>query len=403
MFHRKIATSLASCCVAIPLLSPAMASGDQFSLKGGGQLRGDLVDPQQENPEHLEIRTPGGGRILLAATEVLDAELLSAEERQYQELLPKMPDTVEGMWAMAEWCRKNRLDEQRTFHLEQILQQQRDHKGARAALGYTKVNDRWIITDDWRLEQGFVRVGATWKLPQEIVLDQHSDDFEEREIQWKKNVKTWRGQLGRRRGPEALQELRAANDPAAAAAYAEALAEEPNRDLRKLYIGVLGNMTISAVANTALVHHALKDVDEQVRDAALDELSRNKVSPAVSTFIRALEDDDPLLINRAAIALSRMDDRRAIVPLINALITEHKQVVRSGGAGQLGATFGGAGGGGLSAGSSVKLLKGQRQNLAVYQTLVTMTGVNYGYNEQAWRHWYASQNMPEIVNLRRDQ
>ena len=392
-------------CIVIALAACADGSADQFSLRGGGRLQGELLNADSGDQSLLEIRTASGGTITLAAPQVVDSTVPTPIEREYEDRLADLVPTIEGLREIAEWCRENRLDEQRRTHLEQILELDRDHKEARAGLGYSTLNGRWIIHDQHQEQQGKVRVGSAWKLPQEVLLDQRADEFDKRVGEWKRQVGIWRGQLNRRRGAEALVELRSVNDPAAAAAYDDALQNEPNRDLRKLYISVLGKMTVNSVATTALARHALDDLDAQVRDAALDELARNKVSSAVTTFIRALSHDDNLLVNRAAVALSRMGDPRAIVPLIDALITEHKQVVAGGGGGpgQLGASFGGAGAGGLSVGSSPKVLKSQTKNPAVYQTLVVLTSANFGYDEAAWRRWYAAQNTPEFITLRRDE
>jgi len=103
-----------------------------------------------------------------------------------------------------------------------------------------------------------------------------------------------------------------------------------------------------------------------------------------------------------------MKDPTSILPLIGALVTVHKyQVTQGGGPGSISPTFGmgpggGAGPSGLSIGGRPKIIQRDIPNRAVLDTLVSLTGRNYQYDEAAWKEWYASQTRVEHVNLRRD-
>ncbi|MFM9116232.1 MAG: HEAT repeat domain-containing protein, partial [Planctomycetota bacterium] len=91
-------------------------------------------------------------------------------------------------------------------------------------------------------------------------------------------------------------------------------------------------------------------------------------------------------------------------PLIDALVTKHKQVVSSGGgAGSISPTFSADGGGGLSMGGGPKVIQNNVNNEPVLTALQTLhPNVNFGFDEVAWRRWYGEQRSPTVDNLRRD-
>ena len=68
---------------------------------------------------------------------------------------------------MAEWCREAGLNDEREKHLEELLLLDAEHKGARAALGYTKVDGRWVLPEEHMRSLGYVRFEGGWRLPQE--------------------------------------------------------------------------------------------------------------------------------------------------------------------------------------------------------------------------------------------
>ena len=113
------------------------------------------------------------------------------------------------------------------------------------------------------------------------------------------------------------------------------------------------------------------------------------------------------MVNRAAVALSHMNDRSAIGPLIDALVTTHKQKITQGSPGSLSPTFGMGPGGapgpsGLSVGGRAKIVTYHVRNQAVLDALVTLTGRNHQFDQQSWKDWHASQRETEAINLRRD-
>jgi hypothetical protein len=401
---RRLIFAFSLAALAVLGTAAPSARADTFVLANGGSISGTLVNPGEAPRESYVVEVPGGGRLTLHADQVEEVLALSPAQQRYVEILPRMPHTVEGMWAMAEWCREARLNEERARHLEELLVLAPEHKEARAALGYTKVDGKWVLPDEHMRSLGYIRFEGGWRLPQEVEIRQRAARTADAENQWRRTTRILRSQVGKRRGPESVAELRAIRDPLAAPALADLLKDETLPELSRLYVEVLGRLNHPA-ATAALIKHAMENSDERVRDICLEQLARRGERGAVGVFIKNLGHKDNYMVNRAAVALARMNDPESIIPLIEALTTKHKQVINPGGGspGEIGASFSpGGGGGGLSMGGKAKIIERDVQNPIVLQALTAMTGAHHGYNKSAWKAWYAAQNTPAAVNLRRE-
>jgi hypothetical protein len=399
-------------CIAIDLLLLAAAEqahGAVFLLANGGQIEGQLLNPDQQPRETYVVRTGAGAVVTLNKTQV-DGVLEKSEAlRWYEQWLPKMPQTIEGHWAMAEECRERRLKEQRQHHLEEIIKVDPNHKEARYGLGYSRVEDGWVKTDEWMKGQGYVRYGGAWRIPQDVMVEKAAEEAEKRQNDWKRKVKTWRTAIVKRRGKEqeAIDAIRAIDDPNAAPALIAILEnKKENRDLRMLMIDVLGGLQ-SPVAVGAFIKRAIEDSDAKIRDACLDQLSRFGTQHAVRAFEKLLESKDNKIVNRAAFCLGALRQPEATLALINSLFTEHSFLVQQGGTpGQLNLGFGsGPGGGGntFGVGGRPKLVTTELKNQSVLNALVALhPGTNFGFNIEAWKNWYVEQYAPSAATLRRD-
>ena len=120
-------------------------------------------------------------------------------------------------------------------------------------------------------------------------------------------------------------------------------------------------------------------------------------------YVGELRNKDNNHVNQAGFALGKLGDKSAIPALIDALVTTHTFTVQEGNPGQIGAGFSPHGGGGLSVGSTVKRVKKDMQNQAVLDALATLAGgANFGFDERAWKNWYAQQTKPRDADSRRD-
>ena len=393
--------------VLVPSYGTNPACADEFILVGGGHISGELLNPGVTPRLQYMVRLEDGGRIALDPAQVARVVIKSDIEKEYDERLASLPDAIADHWAMAQWCLENDLRRLRVFHLEQVLRHDTDHTEARIALGYgndRRDNGRWMTTEEFLRSQGLVRQGGRWILPQQLALETEREQREMLEREWIRRLRRWRGWLdSQRHREEAIREIRAIRDPRAARALADGLADEDESPRLKLeYIKVLGRMG-TGTAVSALVKAALEDDNEEVRLSCIDKLDNRGSQVATRNFIRALESKDNYKVNRAAIGLGRLGDGTAVMPLIHALNTKHRFRTGSSG-GSISPSFGSDGSSGLGAGGGPSLVERDLRNRAVHGALLSLTnGVDYQYDEEAWSSWYARENTPRNVNLRRSQ
>ena len=223
-------------------------------------------------------------------------------------------------------------------------------------------------------------------------------------------LKRWRGWLGSDRDGDARQNILAIDDPAAVAALDDGLVNESADEVRILYVEALARIGVPD-AIQALAVCSMEDPVEEVRLTCLDNLQKTHSPEVVSYYVGRLRDKDNRKVNLAAVGLRRMKNASAVGPLIDALVTVHKFKIVTSNPGSMSSTFGtgpggsGApGGGGLSVGGGPKIFDQSMQNRPVLEALIELTGRNYGFDEQAWKNWYASQKKPETeaVDVRRD-
>jgi hypothetical protein len=394
-----------SCCGGFVLAVCASANADVFLLNNGGQVEGTLLNPDESPRSAYVVQPREGGRLVLPADDVDTFVTKSEAETRYEEVLPLVADTEAGHWDMAQKCEKAGLKEQQEFHLEQVIRLNPDHEPARRALGFNRVEGRWQRPDEYMAEQGFVRHRGAWRLPQELAIEQRERANEEQTVEWRKKIKIWREWIvkGRDRATEGLVNMQAIRDPRAVAALAAQLrqANEPS-PLKQLYIEVLSHFPEHGTGIGALTYVALHDPDGRVREKALDVLERADSQVATLAFLKVLGDNDNKMVQRAGVALGYMKrPETTTLPLIEALITEHKHTVGGGG---IQPSFSSGGGGGLSMGGKPTVVKEKVKNEAILHALAAMhPGVNFGFDQEKWRAWYVLQNTPRDVNLRRSE
>jgi hypothetical protein len=381
-----------------------------FVLVSGGQIEGQLLNPDEKPRQTYVVRTETGGTVKLVSTQVDRVLTVSDDLAWYRQALPKVPPTVEGHEAMAEECRRRNLNQQREFHLQEILKLNPEHAEARYGLGYSKVEGNWVKTDEWMLSRGYIRYRGAWRIAQDVALEQTAEKHEKQVKEWLQKVKTWRTAITKRRGKEqeALEAIRAIRDVAAAPALAEIVEDtRESRELRLVCIEVLGKLRCPA-GWSAFIKRAVEDTDPHIREACLDQLAQFGTPQAVRACERLLASKDNIKVNRAALCLGALQDPSATQPLINALVTEHKFILQSSGGspGQMNLGFGNSpsgGGNSFSAGGRPQMIEKKLQNEAVLNALVALhPGINFGYDVEAWKRWYANKDRPTVLDLRRD-
>ncbi len=388
--------------LALLLASAPFAAAEVFVLDGGGQVAGEVLNRDESPRKQYVVQVAEGVRVTLDAARVKKVLRSRPEETEYERIRPTFADTAEDQWRLAQWCRERKLTAQRAVHLRRVLELEPNHVEARRALGYSQVDGKWTTQEQAMIDQGFVRHGGRWMLPQEIALADEKRQVESAQQEWFQKIKRWRGWLGTNRDDAARDNIRAAVDPMAVRALAAGLRDESAPAIRNLFAATLAKIDTPEAAR-ALAEAAIYDPDPDVRQTCLDHLQTKKRPDVVAYFVARLRDKDNAVVNLAGAALRRMNDPSAVGPLIDALVTSHVyKIAKPGGDGAMSASFG-SGGTGFSAGGGPKLIRRSIQNEAVLGALVAITGCNFTYDKQAWKYWLSTQKAPpNSLDARRD-
>jgi len=376
-----------------------------FVLANGGRISGELVNRGESPRKQYMIKVAGEGQITLAASQVEQVLNRRPEEEEYEKIRPAYTDTVEGQWALAEWCRRQKLPVERETHLKRVIELDPNHVEARRALGYIQSDGQWTTQDELMIDRGYKRYKGRWMLPQQIELIESRSKLENAQQEWFQNIKRWRGWLGTDRDKQARENFNNIADPMAVKALLLNLRDDASLPARLIYIDALAKInTLEAARGLAIA--SIEDSDEEVRLTCLDRLQSEKRPEIVAYYVGKLRDKDNPVINLAGVALGRMNDPSAVGPLIDAVVTTHKfKIVNPGGDNSMSTSFGkgpGGGGGGLAMGGGPKIVSKQFANQTVLEALTAITGQNFGFDKAAWKRWYAAQKKPETIDARRD-
>jgi hypothetical protein len=143
-----------------------VAQGDIFMLANGGRIEGSLANADEKPRKSYIIQMADGGRVTFDASQVEKVVPVRGEEREYEKVRHQYPDTVEGQWALAQWCLQRRLSTERETHLERVIELEPNHAEARRALGYSQVEGKWIRRDEAMISQGFKLFKGRWRTQQ---------------------------------------------------------------------------------------------------------------------------------------------------------------------------------------------------------------------------------------------
>lgn len=403
-------SALLALFATIPLLG---VFADTVELSGGGHLTGQV----SRQGETVIVEVDDEIRVAIPPSRV-ERVVAGDQLQRYRQMAAAAGDDAERHYLLAIWCATGNnvpgeSQKYKQYHMERAVELDPEHTKARAAIGYVKDRGRWILKSEMMKERGLVSVAGRWELPEAVAIEDFQDTANVESKHWIKEVRRLTKTLLKPattkaqeiKVQQALAALQAIEDPLAAEAVADQLIESrgkstQSRTLRLLWVKLLGKFRNGA-ALEALVRTGIDEPDATVREAALELLVEFGGSSAVATYLPMLKSNDNALVNRAARALSWFPDPELALTYVDALVTEHKRVVGPGAGTQAG--FSPDRGGSFSTGGKAKVITQKRTNPAALALVKTIeTGVDYGYDEQAWMEHFARQRTAFSGDLRRD-
>jgi len=387
------------------LLPMASVSPAVLVLKEGGTLEGEILNPDEVSRKIYRIKTPAGLEISL------DARLVEREQRRERDVLieynataPFTENTVENHHYWAKWCGERQLPDQAKLHWQQILELDPDHADARTVLGYSKdKTGGWFSRQESRINKGLVQDRGQWKTQYQIDVEQILEDQAKEARYWRDTVRNLS-----RRLPQSEAELREIQDPAAFFALREALVDE--RDPRNQVILLRTIVRLPSIFALQFVTgwsiRPEGDTSEDVRRICLEELQK-RVSEypearqyMIATYRSSLRSVKNLeIIELAAKALGDMGGAEAVPELIDALIFVQAEVIQAPSQGY----SVGPGRSGLVQGTPPpRRVENRIPNQAALSALIRLTGVNHGFDQDAWLEWYRRSQRTPTFDLRRN-
>ena len=398
------------------LFSISSASGaSTLLLRDGGVVKGELLNPGEINRRTYRVKTVEGLEITLDARLV---EGIQVRERdaliEYNRDAPLTSNTVENHLYWARWCAERQLSEQARLHWRQILELDPEHVDARQILGYTRTTSGdWECILGRQQRRGLVQYRGGLRTAQEIEVM----NFLERQAQARQDwASTVRGLIRRLPNPQAEAELLAIRDPAAVVPIGNILEDRrnpPNPHTRMVLLRTLAQIQDVAAIQAVAAWSVRIEETEEIRRRCIEELQRRiNEQPEVRQIVVAVYRDilrraaarnpvDQLAVGLMTIiaeALGIIGGHEAVPDLIEVLVVRVTEVHREEAQGH---AFGPGAPGGMQIGQVRRVNTFQLPNQTVLSTLRRLTGVNFEFNQDAWRNWYRQHYRSPTQNLRR--
>jgi hypothetical protein len=391
--------------LSIALFSQSVRA-DLFELKEGGEVVGNVVD-RSESGDYV-VRTSEGAEISLDRRSIQRIVQQNEATAEYLRKSRSAPDTIDAHRELAEWCRARKLLAEADHHLTRVADLDPNDEQARRSLGYRKVGNRWLTSDELMTERGMIFFDGKYRTRQDAALRDREKKQSSVNVDWFKQLKTWRGFLDNRRldrVQEGQAHILAINDPQAAPALIRVMEGERDDAVFELFLRVLAQLDHPAALQQLVAYTLDPEMNPEFRAQSRDYLLRWPRPVPIVPYVNALKSKDNKVVNLAAVALGQLNDPAAISPLIDALVTTHKIVEGGSAAPGGGQRFNATAGGGLSMGGDApKVSYVNFNNERVHQALMKLSGKqNFEYDKAAWRAWYVDMQMQQTVNARRDQ
>ena len=204
------------------------ATADTLLLSTGGQLTGKVREVDSKKTPYVLVQVDQDLSVAIAKA---NSRMIVGDEKlqEYRRRVVEAGQDGQAHYELATWCRQNNLLQQRQYHLLRTIDLLPDHPNARAALGYTRKDGKWILTEVWRRNQGLVKDRkGQWVLPEVVAWRENADVNDKVAKRWIKTIKQLLSKI-LRGDAEAMAQMAAIDDPLASQAIAKELIDSQKR------------------------------------------------------------------------------------------------------------------------------------------------------------------------------
>lgn len=288
---------------------------DVVYLRNGQKVEGKVL----KDDWVVRLQLPSGAVVEFTRADVEKVEYTLPPQEEFKQRFNALSDDdAEGFFRLGLWAKQHGMSREARLCFERAIKIEPDHTGARLQLGYVRVASQWLPFEEAQKRKGLVKYKGRW-MPKE---EAEQLKFAEHKKQITRIVESIIRRL-RSRDPlkvkKAEKELAEISDPAAV----EAIAKNFSRlktEHRLLVIDTLKkNFKVEDVGDL-LIGIALRDPDEEVRKEAALALRHLRCTWAYAEFIKALfYHREESVRDAASDALGYLRDSYAIEPLIAGL------------------------------------------------------------------------------------
>jgi hypothetical protein len=171
---RKLPILLSLAFAVILASTPLFA--DEVYLKGAGTLSGRII----EQTDTIILIDIGSGEVGVPPDRVERIVKGRSPLDEYDERAARLgPQDVNGWRSLGRWAGGKGLSAQSRQAYEHVLRVAPNDPEARQALGYVRVDGRWLTEEESYRARGYVKYEGEWMTPAEAQLAQSSAEAEQ--------------------------------------------------------------------------------------------------------------------------------------------------------------------------------------------------------------------------------
>src|SRR5262245_22656570 len=144
--------------VAVLAAAAGAARADEVVLRNGARFEGQVHESKDSVTVVMDFGSMTFKKIDVARIDRGPSALAEFDAK----IAELKADDLDGRYRLAMWARRKLLDQRATRLLEEILERDPEHAGAREALGYTRHDGRWLTEDQVKIQKGLTYFRGGW-------------------------------------------------------------------------------------------------------------------------------------------------------------------------------------------------------------------------------------------------